>query len=130
MSASAVGHEPKVVGKGALCVSDVPRALAFYGALGLRAVLRFPHLAIFELRGGTHLLLFHAAGAHPRGPVRSFGFVVDDAAAYRERAAAAGAEVGPVWEDVRTRHRGFEMTDPDGHVVSVQAPLDAAAAAV
>jgi uncharacterized glyoxalase superfamily protein PhnB len=48
---------------------------------------------------------------------------VDDAAAYREHAAAAGAEVGPVWEDVRTRHRGFEMTDPDGHVLSVHAPL-------
>ena len=118
---------PKVVGRGALCVSDVSRALAFFAALGLRTVLHHDHLAVCALRGGTHLLLVHAAGAHPRGPVQSFGFVVDDALAYRERAEAAGAAVGPVWEDPHTRHRGFDITDPDGHVLRVhQAAGDAA----
>ena len=110
--------DAKVVGKGALCVSDVSRALEFYGGLGLRPVLRHPRFAVLELRGGTHLVLFQAAGAHPRGPV-SFGLVVDDAGAYRDRAAAAGAGVGPVWDDADSHRRRFEMTDPDGHVLTV-----------
>ena len=121
---------PKVVGRWALCVSDVSRALAFYAALGLRVVLHQPHLAVFELRGGTHLMLVQATGTHPRGPVTSFGLVVEDASAYRERVAAAGADVSAEWVDARARRRGFDMTDPDGHVLSVLSPLDAPGAAV
>ena len=118
---------PKVVGQAALCVSDVERAMGFYRALGLRPVLHQPHIAVFELRGGTHLLLVQARGAHPRGPVRSFGLLVEDADAFHGRAAAAGVEVGPVVRDARSGHRGFEMTDPDGHVLKVfssRSPLD------
>jgi catechol-2,3-dioxygenase len=116
---SAEKDQPMIVGQGALCVSDVSRASTFYGALGLRPVLLHPHIAVFELRGGTHLLLFHARGDHPRGPVRSFALLVHDAAAYHDRIAERGVAVGPVWEDAGSRHRGFEVTDPDGHVLTV-----------
>src|SRR4051794_5950288 len=109
---------PMVVGQGALCVADIPRALAFYASLGSRPVLRQPRLAVVELRGGTHLVLFQATGEHRQGVVRSFGLVVEDAVAFRAAMAERGIEVGPAWREGASRH-GFEMTDPDGHVVSV-----------
>jgi len=107
-----------IVGRGALCVSDVSRATAFYGALGSRPVVQSPGLAVLELRGGTHLVLFEAKDDHPRGPVRSFGLLVGDALTFRAEMARRGVVVGPAWDDGSSR-RGFEMTDPDGHVVSV-----------
>lgn len=110
--------EPKVVGRATLCVSDVARALGFYRALDLRPVLHHPHFAVFELRGGTHLLLVHAREVPAGGPVR-FGLVVDDADGYRDRVTAAGVEAGPVRQEPRSGHRGFEVTDPDGHVLKV-----------
>jgi hypothetical protein len=110
--------QPMVVGQGALCVADVGRAIAFYGVLGSRPVLRQNGLAVVELRGGTHLILFQASGEHRRGPVRSFGLLVQDALAFRAAMAERGIEVGPAWNEGTSRC-GFEMTDPDGHVVSI-----------
>ena len=111
--------EPRVLGHATLCVSDVARAMRFYGALGLRAVLHHPHIAIFELRGGTHLLLVEARRPLPRQAVRSVGLVVEDVDAYRARVAAAGVPVRPLRDDVRSGYRGFEIADPDGHVLKV-----------
>ena len=107
-----------VVGRGALCVSDVSRAIAFYGDLGSRPILQQRGMAIVELRGGTHLVLFQAKGDHRIGPVRAFDLMVGDILSYRSGLAEKGIEVGPVWEDPLSR-RGFEMTDPDGHVLTV-----------
>ena len=59
--ALAIGHV-------SLRVSDVARAAAFYEALGLRPVMKSPGLAICELRGGTHLMLFRARGTPRKGP--------------------------------------------------------------
>jgi hypothetical protein len=118
MTMSADRGGPMVVGQGALCVSDVARSARFYAALGLRAVLARPPIAVLELGHGTHLLLVQVRGEHAPRPSRSFGLLVEDAEEYRERVAAAGIDAGPVIEDA-SRHRVFEMTDPDGHVLKV-----------
>jgi catechol 2,3-dioxygenase-like lactoylglutathione lyase family enzyme len=39
-------------------VQNIEASRQFYAGLGLRALNTFPGLAIVELRGGTHLLLF------------------------------------------------------------------------
>ena len=39
-------------------VRNIEATYRFYGGLGLRALDTFPGLAIVELRGGTHLLIF------------------------------------------------------------------------
>jgi hypothetical protein len=39
-------------------VQDVEASYRFYIGLGLRAFGTFPGMAVIELRGGTHLLLF------------------------------------------------------------------------
>ena len=39
-------------------VQDIDASYRFYTGLGLRAFGAFPGMAIVEMRGGTHLLLF------------------------------------------------------------------------
>ena len=51
LPAAAFGHF-------VLKVDDIDRSYQFYTNLGLRPFGIFPDLAIIELRGGTHILLF------------------------------------------------------------------------
>ena len=51
LPAAALGHF-------VMKVLDIDASHQFYVGLGLRALDTFPGLAIVELRGGTHLLLF------------------------------------------------------------------------
>lgn len=110
---------PIAIGHVVLRVSGVPRAAAFYATLGLRPIWEGPALAILELSGGTHLMLFQAERAPRPGPVRSFDFMVSDIEALRERLTAAGVETTEPTADERSGHRWFQARDPDGHLVSV-----------
>ena len=51
LSAAAIGHF-------VMKVRDIDISYQFYTKLGLRPFGIFPDLAIIELRGGTHILLF------------------------------------------------------------------------
>src|SRR5215212_5075792 len=81
---------PVAIGHVTLRVSDVGRAAGFYGALGLRPILHREELAILELRGGTHLVLFRAEGKPEAGPVGAFDFMVEDIEAARAAMEKAG----------------------------------------
>ena len=102
-----------------LSVSDVSRSAEFYKTLGIRAVFEREGMAILELRGGTHLLLFKSKTKPRRRAIRTFDFMVGDADAFRGGLAARGIETSAVREDRLSGHRMFEVTDPDGHVVTV-----------
>jgi catechol 2,3-dioxygenase-like lactoylglutathione lyase family enzyme len=110
--AVAIGH---VV----LEVADPRRAAAFYRALGLRPVVGRAALAILELRGGTHLLLFRRRGKAKPGPVRAFDFMVDDVDAAHAAAARARLRPTAIGADAGIGHRWFEVADPDGHQLRV-----------
>lgn len=107
------------VGHVVLRVSEVTQAAAFYRSLGMRAVVERKEIAILELRGGTHLLLFKAKSKPRAGAVRSFDFMVDDADAFHDALQARGVITTPVRDDRLSGHRMFELTDPDGHVLTV-----------
>ena len=100
-------------------VVDIPRAAAFYAELGLRPVWQQPSMAIFELRGGTHLLLFQAKRAPRAGAVRSFDFMVTDVEPLRARLARAGVETTELAADEVSGHRWFQARDPDGHLLNI-----------
>ena len=110
---------PIAIGHVTLRVSDVGLAADFYEALGLRPVLNREELAILELRGGTHLVLFRARGKSKGGPVRAFDFMVEDIEAARAEMGRAGVKGTAVGEDHIAGHLWFEVTDPDGHVLRV-----------
>jgi catechol 2,3-dioxygenase-like lactoylglutathione lyase family enzyme len=110
---------PIAIGHVTLRVSDVGLAAEFYGALGLRPILHREELAILELRGGTHLVLFRAKGEPEAGPVGAFDFMVEDIEAAHAAMGRAGVEGTAIGEDHLAGHLWFEVTDPDGHVLKV-----------
>jgi catechol 2,3-dioxygenase-like lactoylglutathione lyase family enzyme len=110
---------PIAIGHVTLRVSDVGLAADFYRTLGLRPILRREELAILELRGGTHLVLFRAEGKPQAGPVRVFDFMVEDIEAAHAAMSSSGINVTAIDEDRIAGHRWFEVTDPDGYVLSV-----------
>ena len=110
---------PIAIGHVTLRVVDVPRASAFYIELGLRPVWQQASMAILELGGGTHLMLFQAKRAPRAGAVRSFDFMVADVDALRARLVEAGVETTETAEDKVSGHRWFQARDPDGHLLRI-----------
>ena len=110
---------PVAIGHVTLRVSDIFLATDFYSSLGLRPILKREELAILELRGGTHLVLFRAGSKPKAGPVRVFDFMVEDIAAAHAVMEAAGIRGTAVCEDHLAGHLWFEVTDPDGHVLKI-----------
>jgi catechol 2,3-dioxygenase-like lactoylglutathione lyase family enzyme len=103
------------IGHAVLAVSDVDRSAAFWRDLGMREVDRNPHVAVLELRGGTHLVLVPGT---PDGTAGApFDLMVDDLEATRADWEARGLEPSPI-ERGRI-HSAFTVRDPDGHVVTV-----------
>jgi hypothetical protein len=82
--------------------------------VGMRTIYRGDDMAILELRGGTHLLLFRGSGASGPAP---FDLMVDDLDATHADMTTRGLSVSTI-----TRgeiHDTFTLTDPDGHEISV-----------
>ena len=110
---------PIAIGHVTLSVCDVGLAADFYEALGMRPILNRTELAILELRGGTHLVLFRADGLPQAGPVRDFDFMVEDIEAVHAALERSGVQGTAISEDHLAGHLWFEVTDPDGHVLKV-----------
>lgn len=112
--------EPKVaIGHVGLRCVEPNETAAFYERLGLNRVAHGGSLEIMELKGGSHLLLFRARGKPRKGPIKSFDLMVDDLAAERALLLEQGVECSEVHKDRWSGHQMFEVTDPDGHVLSV-----------
>ena len=80
----------------------------------MRPVERNETVSIFELRGGTHLILVND---DPRPGETDFDLMVDDVDATHAAWSARGLSVSAI-ERGRI-HNGFKVTDPDGYVVNV-----------
>ena len=99
-----------------LPVTDVARSAGFWDSVGLRDIHRGDDIAIFELRGGTHLILFpNPSGISPGDA--PFDLMVDDLVATHADWAAKGLEPSAIAHD--EIHDSFTVRDPDGYVVTV-----------
>jgi rhodanese-related sulfurtransferase/catechol 2,3-dioxygenase-like lactoylglutathione lyase family enzyme len=106
---------PMWIGHVALEVADVAASASFFESLGLRRIFVGDEVAIFELRGGTHLVLERgvpaATGEAP------FDLMVDDLEATHARLAAAGLSPRPIVPG--SIHDAFEVTEPGGHRLTI-----------
>ena len=100
-----------------LTVSDVAASARFYEALGCHAVHDSEAMAILELRGGTHLMLFAGEPADRAQP--GFDLMVDDVQAFRARLVAARIECGELARHEPSGHLHFTCADPDGYQLVV-----------
>jgi catechol 2,3-dioxygenase-like lactoylglutathione lyase family enzyme len=108
---------PVWTGHVSLNTTDVGSSVRFYEQLGMRRVAVFEQFAALEMRGGTHLAIRQDPGPAVPGPV-GWDLMVDDIDATHARWQA---EAVPVSEIVmEAPHRCFNVTDPDGHIVTVR----------
>src|ERR1043166_4518922 len=94
-------------------VQDVRKSAEFFQTLGLRPVWAGAQMAILELRGGTHLLLFPDIRQHKTIPNDEFDLMVEDIKASHKVVQSAGTKVSKLKRD--RFHTYFEASDPDGN---------------
>ena len=109
------GRPPVWIGHVVLSVSDVNRSADYWRALGMREIERNPHVAVLELRGGTHLVL--VPGTPPDTTDAPFDLMVDDVEATHAKWEADGREPSAI--EHGTIHASFTVRDPDGYRLTV-----------
>ena len=117
-------------------VNDIGASYQFYTNMGLRPFGIFPDLAIIELRGGTHILLFSKtdelssslSSSHlgQRGAAfnERLDLMIDgksriDLELYRMALMERGLPVGAIAQDQFFGHDYFQLVDPDGNGITV-----------
>ena len=129
LPAAALGHF-------VMKVANLGVSYQFYGDLGLRQIGIFPDVAIIELRGGTHILLFPENGEAPFSLTSSrlgqrtafFNEHIDlmingktrvELEAYRATLLKHEIAVGEIAPEIFFGHNYFQLADPDGHGITV-----------
>ena len=117
-------------------VNDIGISYQFYTKLGLRPFGIFPDLAIIELKGGTHILLFskhdelpfslsyshlgqRAAFFNERLDLMIDGRSRSDLERYRTALIEKGLAVDAIAQDKFFGHAYFQLVDPDGNGITV-----------
>ena len=94
---------------------DPAASAKFYEAIGMREVAIMDEVAIFELRGGTHLVVRKDPDPKP-GPA-DWDLMVEDIAATHADWTDKGLNVSPI--EHGNIHDAFTVTDPDGNTIQV-----------
>ncbi len=104
---------PVWVGHVTLRTPDIPATRDFMTALGMRFLAEGEGFAVFELRGGTHLLLLPAE--EPGSGIAYFDLMVEDLAATHAELRARG--LAPSEIDEGRIHSSFTVPSPSGHLI-------------
>lgn len=88
----------------------------FMRTLGMRPVFEGPEVGVYELRGGTHLILMHKSKVVAGNA--SFDLMVDDLQATHERFASLGLAPSPIEARPAIDHEVFTVREPAGHVIT------------
>ena len=118
MVMTRIDERPPVwIGHVFMTVTDVKQSAEFMCKLGMREIFQADYISVFELRGGTHLLLRPALDPIVSGTVAPFDLMVDDLEISYEKFEALGLSPSTIQAD--TFHRSFTLCDPSGCVITV-----------
>jgi len=106
-----------------LATHDMPRAVAFYSALGFVLKDGGANASFTSFRAGAGYLNLAAAPGRTWSWWGRAIFYVDDVDAMHARAVAAKLEPAFTPRDAPWGERYFHITDPDGHELSFARPL-------
>jgi len=84
--------------------------------IGMRPVHQGPEVAIFELRGGTHLILVAKNEIAPGDA--SFDLMVEDLYATHQRFTSLGLAPTPIEGMQSIDHELFRVREPAGHLIT------------
>jgi len=107
-----------------LATHDMPRAVAFYTALGFALKFGGPDASFTSFYAGNGFLNLIAMPAERQWSWWGRAiFYVDDVNAVHAQALAAGLSPAFAPRDAPWGERFFHITDPDGHELSFARPL-------
>jgi catechol-2,3-dioxygenase len=107
---------PIWVGHVALETDRLAASAQFMRTIGMRSVHEGSDVAIFELRGGTHLILIAKSEIVRRDA--PFDLMVEDLRATHRRFAALGLAPTPIEAMSSIDHEIFRVTEPAGHLIT------------
>jgi len=88
----------------------------FMRTIGMRPIFQGPEVSVYELRGGTHLILMlkskTVVGNAP------FDLMVDDLHATHQRFTSLGLAPSPIEARPAIDHEVFTVREPAGHVIT------------
>jgi hypothetical protein len=88
----------------------------FMRAIGMRPVFDGPEVSVYEMRGGTHLILMKKDEVFP-GPA-AFDLMVDDLRGTHRRFTSLGLSPSPIEARPQIEHEVFTVREPAGHVIT------------
>jgi hypothetical protein len=89
----------------------------FMRLIGMRPIFDGPQVSVYEMRGGTHLILMHKEAVSPRDA--SFDLMVDDVHAAHQRFSLLGLCPSPIEARPAIDHQIFTIREPAGHTITV-----------
>ena len=107
---------PLWIGHVVLETDRLEESARFMQTVGMRAVHHGSEVAIFELRGGTHLILIAKSGIVPRDA--SFDLMVEDLRATHQRFTSLGLAPSPIEAMPSVDHEFFRVREPAGHLIT------------
>ncbi len=88
----------------------------FMRTIGMRPIFQGPEVSVYELRGGTHLILMQkskiAVGNAP------FDLMVDDLNATHQQFTSLGFSPSPIEARPAIDHEIFTVREPAGHIIT------------
>ena len=89
----------------------------FVRLIGMRSIFEGPEVSVYELRGGTHLILMRKDSVRPGAA--PFDLMVDDLHEAHARFTRAGLQVSEIEARPAIDHEVFTVREPAGHVITV-----------
>jgi predicted metal-dependent enzyme (double-stranded beta helix superfamily)/catechol 2,3-dioxygenase-like lactoylglutathione lyase family enzyme len=116
---NASGPDPRPrtwVGHVTLETNRIEDSARFMREMGMRPIFEGPEMAIFELRGGTHLILFARSAVHPGNA--KFDLMVDDLRGAHQRLTTLGFDPSPIEAVPNIDHERFQVREPAGNLIT------------
>ena len=108
---------PVAVGHVRLPCGDVAEAARWLENVGLRPIVTMEHLAVLELRGGTHVVVRDTEDSPAPGAMAPFDLMVDDVDATHRDYAEKGLKPSEI---SRGRiHDSFTVAGPSGWTFTI-----------
>jgi len=107
---------PLWIGHVALETDRLEESARFMQTIGMRVVHKGSDVAIFELRGGTHLILIAKSEVVPGDA--PFDLMVEDLHATHQRFTSLGLAPSPIEAMSSIDHELFRVREPAGHLIT------------
>lgn len=88
----------------------------FMRTVGMRSIFDGPEVSVYEMRGGTHLILMRKDQIVADDAL--FDLMVDDLHATHQRFTSLGLAPSPIEARPQIGHEVFTLKEPAGHVIT------------